>query len=98
MYITYARYAKRTSLRNFFVTLAVLLICNVALAHDGETHGDDSKVATASSSSPWGKNYFPNTILITQDGEKVKFFDDLIKDKVVAINFIFTSCGNTCPL
>jgi cytochrome oxidase Cu insertion factor (SCO1/SenC/PrrC family)/mono/diheme cytochrome c family protein len=98
MYITYARYAKRTTLRNFFVTLAVLLVCNVVLAHDGEKHGDDSKVATASSSSPWGKNYFPNTILITQDGEKVKFFDDLIKDKVVAINFIFTSCDDSCPL
>ncbi|SPO61391.1 Electron transport protein SCO1/SenC (fragment), partial [Pseudomonas inefficax] len=40
--------------------------------------------------TPWGANYFPNIPLLTQDGEKVHFFDDLIKDKVVAINFIFT--------
>ncbi|VVP23145.1 hypothetical protein PS843_03892 [Pseudomonas fluorescens] len=26
------------------------------------------------------------------------FFDDLIKDKVVAINFIYTSCTGSCPL
>ena len=48
--------------------------------------------------SPWGANYFPNVPLITQDGETVRFFDDLIKDKVVAINFIYTHCPDTCPL
>ena len=48
--------------------------------------------------SPWGASYFPNVPLTTQDGEKVKFFDDLIEDKVVVINFIYTSCPDTCPL
>lgn len=48
--------------------------------------------------SPWGANYFPNVPLTTQDGETVHFFDDLIKDKVVAINFIYTHCPDTCPL
>jgi len=48
--------------------------------------------------SPWGANYFPNVELITQDGETVHFFDDLIKDKIVVINFIYTSCPDTCPL
>lgn len=49
-------------------------------------------------SSPWGEQYFPNTTLITHEGKPVKFFDDLIKDKVVAINFIYTSCPDVCPL
>jgi len=53
---------------------------------------------TSSGSRTWDSNYFPNTVLITQDGEKVRFFDDLIKDKVVAINFIYTSCKDSCPL
>jgi copper(I)-binding protein/cytochrome oxidase Cu insertion factor (SCO1/SenC/PrrC family) len=48
--------------------------------------------------SPWGANYFPNIPLITQDGKTVHFFDDLIKDKIVAINFIYTTCADTCPL
>jgi protein SCO1 len=47
--------------------------------------------------SPWGKDYFPNVELIDQDGRKVRFYDDLIKDKVVAINFIYTHCGDSCP-
>ncbi len=48
--------------------------------------------------SPWGANYFPNVPLITQDGEEVRFFDDLIKDRIVAVNFIYTRCPDTCPL
>src|SRR4051812_8949028 len=32
-----------------------------------------------------GPNRFPNVELITQDGKKVHFYDDLIKGKVVAI-------------
>ncbi len=54
--------------------------------------------AAQGAKSRWGANYFPNVPLITQDGKKVHFFDDLIKDKVVAINFIFTSCKNSCPM
>jgi len=48
--------------------------------------------------SVWGANYFPNIPLITHDGETVHFFDDLIKDKVVAVNFIYTSCPDACPM
>ncbi len=46
----------------------------------------------------WGANYFPNVELTTHEGKKVKFFDDVIKDKVVVINFIYTSCPDSCPL
>ncbi|MFJ3523009.1 SCO family protein [Pseudomonas sp. NPDC090203] len=48
--------------------------------------------------TPWGKDFFPNTVLINQDEQPMRFFDDLIKGKVVVINFIFTSCSDSCPL
>src|SRR5207253_10881774 len=50
------------------------------------------------SATPWGADYFPNTLLTDQDGRQLRFFDDLIKDKVVVINCIFTSCTDSCPL
>ena len=53
---------------------------------------------TTAISTPWGANYFPNIPLTTQEGKTVHFFDDLIKDKIVAINFIYTRCPDTCPL
>lgn len=46
----------------------------------------------------WGADYFPNLLLTNQDGEKLRFFDDMLKDKVVVINFIYTSCPDACPL
>lgn len=48
--------------------------------------------------SPWGSSYFPNVELTTQDGVKVHFYEDLIKGKVFAINFIYTRCKDACPL
>jgi len=51
-----------------------------------------------SAASTWGANYFPNVPLTTHEGETVHFFDDLIKDKIVAVNFIYTHCPDTCPL
>src|SRR5262249_5102429 len=41
---------------------------------------------------------FPNTELITQEGKTVHFYDDLVKGKIVAIDFIYTTCQYACPL
>ena len=48
--------------------------------------------------SQWGDTHFPNVELITQDGKKVRFYDDLIKGKVVALELIYTTCKYNCPL
>ena len=45
-----------------------------------------------------GSSHFPNVELITQDGKKVRFYDDLIKGKVVAIELMYTTCKYNCPL
>jgi protein SCO1 len=45
-----------------------------------------------------GADHFPNVPLITQDGKSVRFYDDLIKGKIVAINFIYSHCEFSCPL
>jgi cytochrome oxidase Cu insertion factor (SCO1/SenC/PrrC family) len=52
----------------------------------------------AAAATPWDGSYFPNVALVTQDGQTVRFFDDLLKDKVVAINFVFTSCSASCSM
>src|SRR5215218_2747765 len=41
---------------------------------------------------------FPNVTLTTHKGEKVKFYDDLIKDKIVIINFMYVKCDGKCPV
>lgn len=52
----------------------------------------------AGSSAPGRADYFPNPVLTTHDGRRVRFYDDLLKGKTVAINTFFTSCSDVCPL
>jgi len=40
---------------------------------------------------------FPNVVLTTHEGKKVKFYDDLIKNKIVVFNFMYANCEGVCP-
>jgi protein SCO1/2 len=45
-----------------------------------------------------GSNPLPNTEVWTHEGRRARFYDDLVKDRVVLLNFFYTRCGDTCPL
>ena len=45
-----------------------------------------------------GPDFLPNLPVVDQDGRQLRFYDDLIKDKIVVIMFIFTSCTDICPI
>ena len=55
--------------------------------------GPDSARATH-----WGAEHFPNVELTTHNGKKVRFYDDLLKGKKVAVAVMYTSCSAECPL
>ena len=44
------------------------------------------------------QKYFTDTILIDQNGKQERFYSDLIKDKVVIISPVYTTCKGSCPL
>ncbi|MBL4708471.1 MAG: SCO family protein, partial [Flavobacteriales bacterium] len=52
--------------------------------------GDNSKVLKM------GDMQIPTVELVNQDGEKVDLYK-LVKGKVVAMNFVFTTCTTICP-
>jgi len=54
--------------------------------------------AAPAQAARWGKEYVPNVPVVTQDGKTLNFYDDLIKDKIVVLSFIYTSCKDICPL
>ncbi|HEY0379745.1 MAG TPA: SCO family protein [Pyrinomonadaceae bacterium] len=39
----------------------------------------------------------PDATVYNQNGRRLNFYTDLVKGKVVAINFIFTTCTTICP-
>src|SRR6185295_19364343 len=48
--------------------------------------------------SRWGQDYVPNVPVVTHDGKVLNFYDDLIKDKIFVVSFLFTSCRDVCPI
>jgi protein SCO1/2 len=44
------------------------------------------------------RRHLPNVELTTQDGKRVRFYDDLVKDRRVVIQFMFTRCKDICPV
>jgi cytochrome oxidase Cu insertion factor (SCO1/SenC/PrrC family) len=75
---------------------------NEAAARSGNRIASSTTSAASPNSSPNNlsaspsANYFPNHVLLTQDNKPVHFYDDLLKGKVVLINFIFTTCQGVC--
>ena len=42
------------------------------------------------------QKYFTDTVLINQDGEKMRFYSDLLKGKTVIIDSFFATCQGSC--
>ena len=45
---------------------------------------------------PATQKYFTDTVLINQNGEKMRLYSDLIKGKTVIINSFFATCQGSC--
>ena len=55
-------------------------------------------VPASAQNARWGASYFPDVTLTTHEGKQVRFYDDLIKGKIVALDLIYTTCQYACPL
>ncbi len=44
------------------------------------------------------QQYFTDVVLVNQDGEKLRLYSDLMRDKVVLIHAVFTTCEGVCPV
>lgn len=67
------------------LTLILFILCFAATA-----------TAQQQERSP-AERYFSDVELLSQDGEKVRFYTDVLKNKVVVINTFFTTCTSICP-
>jgi protein SCO1 len=91
-----------------FGVLSVICVLSVLLLG-----GDRPALAHADASSPGGakpssqepptapspaQQYFSDVILVSQYGEMMHFYRDLLRGKVVVINAFFSSCEGSCPV
>jgi protein SCO1/2 len=74
------------------VTVAAMLVIASAPVSAGNAPTDKAAADAKA------RDYFSNVELVDQDGRSLKFYDDVLKDNIVVISFIFTNCQSACPL
>jgi protein SCO1/2 len=68
----------------------------VPLLAQAQTTGSETKWKQIPSRERIRQRYFPNLVLTDQDGRKLKFYDDLVKDKIVIFNMFYAKCEGKC--
>ena len=81
--------------RNMVAALAAAPFVVPLLAH-GQTLDANPKFKQIPSRERIRQRYFPNLVLTTHEGNKVKFYDDLVKDKIVIFNMFYAKCEGKC--
>lgn len=84
------------------VALGLVLAAGPLLAHEGHHHQTAPEAAPVAAPPSTGTHdaatWFTDTRLLNQDGQEVSFYNDVLKDRVVLLNVVFTSCSDACPL
>jgi protein SCO1 len=99
--------SKQGAEADYYHNLATIPFGKVILAHDVATdrdlmHGAGNTDIVLQESGKVAVNvddaakYFTNLPLITQDGKPVRFYDDMIRGKVVVLNTMYTHCTMIC--
>lgn len=94
-----SRLRMRRVARCFLVSMLAALASTALQAHQGEHAMPKADAAAVPASDPRdARSYFTDTRLLTQEGQSVRFYSDVLADKVVLINVVFTHCDDACPL
>lgn len=78
-----------------YLTLALLPQAAYAKETGALTAADRNTDAAADEKA---RKYFTDLEVIDQNGRQLRFYSDVLKDRVVLISFIFTNCQDACPM
>ena len=81
--------------RNLVAALAAAPLAAPLLTY-AQAPDSPRKFKQISSRERTQQRYFPNLVLTTHEGQKVKFYDDLVKDKIVIFNMMYAKCEGIC--
>ena len=68
-----------------------------AAQEESDSHPSESDSRQGESDSRAHGMSIPDVELLDQNGRTIHFYTDLVKGKVVAVQFIFTTCTTICP-
>jgi len=94
-------------MRNKWLKVAIRILAGClaaapAWASDGR-HADmrvatPAAASTADAELERARKYFSETELLTHEGKRVRFFSDVLKDRVVVVTFFYSTCTGACPI
>jgi protein SCO1/2 len=92
-----------TALLKVFITLLLgFALLTGVRAHDLEPidlHAQHKQIAAVESNMAMARIELPDGMsMLNQYGDKVDLRKDVIGDKIVAINFVYTTCTTVCPV
>jgi len=70
---------------------------SAAAGATGSNHNGEGLTESVLARQRIQRLHLPNVPLVTHEGKKVRFYDDLVKDKIVTMNFFFAKCDEICP-
>lgn len=86
----------KTTHKTFSFAAVGCVALSLATAGAPATRADEQAVKAAAEASPEQPNPWrgrlPNVVLKTHEGKTVRFYDDLLKGKIVCINYMYATC------
>jgi len=84
------------TLRNIAMVLCLGLVA-VPLVSLAEATREAAQADEAAAEEK-ARKFFTDLEVVDQNGKKLRFYSDVLKGRVVLINFIFTNCPDACPM
>ena len=86
-----------TVTRRVWLTTVGLTAVMGSLVARAATHGSGGARQGLSARERIQRRHLPNVALMAHTGQRVRFYDDLVRDKKVIINFMYATCDGICP-
>jgi protein SCO1 len=91
-------------MKRFLLSLGMALAVSAAWGHGADhapgakPQGEAAAPVASRGATQDPREYFGDGELVSQDGRKLRFYSDVLRDRVVVVNVIYTSCKDACPL
>ena len=74
----------------------LLLLSSVVFAQDHSAH--KQMMQQKESNSSHADISLPDVVMVTQDGDQVNLAADIVADRIVVVDFVYTTCTTVCPV
>lgn len=83
--------------RNLLSLAAIAPFAAAASAAERTSKGNHEPTLSELARERIQRSHLPNVPLVTHEGQRVMFYDDLVKNKIVSLNFFYSKCDEICP-